>query len=70
MILLIAFAASVVAVPIGGGFVCTPTAVWDGDGPIWCGEGRGSACRHSRAGDGWLLPRESPVPAGQRYCGA
>lgn len=21
------------------GFVCTPTAVWDGDGPIWCDEG-------------------------------
>jgi endonuclease YncB( thermonuclease family) len=20
-------------------FICTPTAVWDGDGPIWCAEG-------------------------------
>ena len=20
-------------------FACTPTAVWDGDGPIWCAEG-------------------------------
>jgi endonuclease YncB( thermonuclease family) len=20
-------------------FVCTPVAVWDGDGPIWCAEG-------------------------------
>lgn len=20
-------------------FVCTPVAVWDGDGPIWCKEG-------------------------------
>jgi len=20
-------------------FTCTPTAVWDGDGPIWCAEG-------------------------------
>ena len=20
-------------------FICTPTAVWDGDGPIWCREG-------------------------------
>lgn len=20
-------------------FLCTPTAVWDGDGPIWCAEG-------------------------------
>lgn len=23
----------------GAAFVCTPTAVWDGDGPIWCAEG-------------------------------
>lgn len=21
-------------------FVCTPVAVWDGDGPIWCAEGQ------------------------------
>jgi len=20
-------------------FICSPTAVWDGDGPIWCAEG-------------------------------
>ena len=20
-------------------FICTPVAVWDGDGPIWCAEG-------------------------------
>lgn len=20
-------------------FICTPTAVWDGDGPVWCAEG-------------------------------
>lgn len=26
------------AVPIGA-FTCTPIAVWDGDGPIWCAEG-------------------------------
>lgn len=26
-------------VPIGETFACTPTAVWDGDGPIWCAEG-------------------------------
>ena len=26
---------------IAGGtlFTCTPTAVWDGDGPVWCAEG-------------------------------
>lgn len=23
----------------GATFKCTPTAVWDGDGPIWCAEG-------------------------------
>lgn len=23
----------------GETFICTPTAVWDGDGPIWCREG-------------------------------
>lgn len=23
----------------GQGFACTPTRVWDGDGPIWCAEG-------------------------------
>ena len=23
----------------GLAFTCTPTAVWDGDGPIWCAEG-------------------------------
>ena len=27
------------AVPAGEAFTCTPTAVWDGDGPIWCQEG-------------------------------
>jgi endonuclease YncB( thermonuclease family) len=26
-------------VPAGQTFRCTPTAVWDGDGPIWCAEG-------------------------------
>lgn len=26
-------------VPAGATFTCTPTAVWDGDGPIWCEEG-------------------------------
>ena len=27
------------AVPAGEAFACTPVAVWDGDGPIWCEEG-------------------------------
>lgn len=26
-------------VPAGEIFKCTPTAVWDGDGPVWCAEG-------------------------------
>lgn len=26
-------------VPAGRTFLCTPIAVWDGDGPIWCAEG-------------------------------
>lgn len=26
-------------VPVGEAFTCTPIAVWDGDGPIWCEEG-------------------------------
>lgn len=26
-------------VPSGQTFKCTPTRVWDGDGPIWCAEG-------------------------------
>ena len=27
------------AVAAGIAFTCTPVAVWDGDGPIWCMEG-------------------------------
>ncbi len=26
-------------VAAGSAFTCTPTHVWDGDGPIWCAEG-------------------------------
>jgi endonuclease YncB( thermonuclease family) len=26
-------------VAAGMAFTCTPTAVWDGDGPVWCAEG-------------------------------
>ena len=26
-------------VAAGSAFTCTPVAVWDGDGPIWCAEG-------------------------------
>lgn len=30
---------SIVVVPAGEAFNCTPTHVWDGDGPVWCAEG-------------------------------
>lgn len=26
-------------IPAGRTFSCTPVAVWDGDGPVWCAEG-------------------------------
>jgi endonuclease YncB( thermonuclease family) len=35
--ILAAIATRIVAA--GVTFTCTPTAVWDGDGPIWCAEG-------------------------------
>lgn len=30
---------AVTVVPAGEAFDCTPTHVWDGDGPVWCAEG-------------------------------
>jgi len=33
------FLTTAVIVPAGQTFQCTPTRVWDGDGPIWCSEG-------------------------------
>lgn len=30
---------SAAIVPAGQSFACTPVAVWDGDGPVWCAEG-------------------------------
>jgi endonuclease YncB( thermonuclease family) len=35
--MLLTVAAAVV--PAGVSFPCTPTRVWDGDGPVWCAEG-------------------------------
>lgn len=35
--MLLAIAAQVIAT--GATFACTPVAVWDGDGPVWCAEG-------------------------------
>ena len=37
--LLIMIALSAAVVPAGTTFRCTPVAVYDGDGPIWCAEG-------------------------------
>lgn len=37
MFILLLLTAAVV--PAGNTFECTPTAIWDGDGPIWCAEG-------------------------------
>ena len=31
--------AAALLVPAGESFTCTPTHVWDGDGPVWCEEG-------------------------------
>lgn len=39
MILELILAAQIAIVPAGEEFTCTPTRVWDGDGPIWCAEG-------------------------------
>lgn len=35
----ILLAAAVMLIPAGDRFACTPTHVWDGDGPVWCAEG-------------------------------
>ncbi len=57
-------------VPAGQSFDCTPIAVWDGDGPIWCAEGPhirlsgvaarelGGACR-----PGHPCPAADPIAA-------
>ena len=37
MIMSLLIAAAIV--PSGQIFTCTPTRVWDGDGPVWCAEG-------------------------------
>jgi len=37
--LMIPAIASLFIVAAGQSFSCTPTRVWDGDGPIWCAEG-------------------------------
>lgn len=56
-------------------FTCTPVAVWDGDGPVWCAEGpkvrlAGIAareldgkCRRARSAGAQPCPRASGVQA-------
>lgn len=39
MLLLLALTATIPILHAGEAFSCTPTHVWDGDGPIWCAEG-------------------------------
>jgi endonuclease YncB( thermonuclease family) len=61
MLLFLAAAAAVI--PSGTTFSCTPTQVWDGDGPVWCAEGprlriAGIAARES---DG-TCRRNQPCP--------
>ena len=51
-------------VAAGSTFTCTPVAVWDGDGPVWCAEGpkiriAGVAAREM---DGTCKPNQ-PCPA-------
>ncbi|WP_225940927.1 thermonuclease family protein [Sphingopyxis sp. OAS728] len=55
-------------VPAGQSFECTPTAVWDGDGPVWCAEGprvrlSGIAARET---DGSCRPGH-PCPAADAF---
>jgi endonuclease YncB( thermonuclease family) len=38
-VLMFLLLAAVAVVPAGQTFTCTPTRVWDGDGPVWCAEG-------------------------------
>jgi len=56
--------AAVQVVAAGVTFICTPIAIWDGDGPIWCAEGpririAGVAAREM---DGTCKP-DQPCPA-------
>jgi endonuclease YncB( thermonuclease family) len=37
--MMLILAAALAVIPAGTTFACTPTRVWDGDGPVWCAEG-------------------------------
>ena len=71
-----AFLASVAIVPAGQTFTCTPTRVWDADGPIWCAEGPrvrldGIAAREmdGRCLPGHPCPDMEPLAARERLVG-
>jgi endonuclease YncB( thermonuclease family) len=57
------FATLSLAIGAGQLFTCTPTRVWDGDGPIWCAEGPKVrlAAIAAREIDGTCRPRQ-PCP--------
>lgn len=62
--MLVLLAAAAAIIPAGDTFTCTPSAVYDGDGPIWCAEGprirlAGIAAREM---DGTCRPNQ-PCPA-------
>jgi endonuclease YncB( thermonuclease family) len=38
-VFLLLAARAAIIVPAGQAFTCTPVAVYDGDGPVWCAEG-------------------------------
>jgi endonuclease YncB( thermonuclease family) len=65
--------AAALIIPAGQAFTCTPTHVWDGDGPVWCSEGPrirlsgiaareidGTAGKASPALKQAVRPRETP----------
>lgn len=37
--MMLSLLAAAAIIPAGQSFECTPTRVWDGDGPVWCAEG-------------------------------
>lgn len=62
-------------VPAGEAFTCTPEAVWDGDGPVWCEEGLAAdGCHNDRKNGGRHChraqapqARERPLASGDVY---